>query len=407
MPDQPKARKPDAPKAARQKPRKRKVRQVNYGKPAVNIGQSRVKAANNASPSQQLSSKITVGKSEKMLASYFAGLTSPDGPCISPFSIAEFELFTKCYTYVFNGVANATADGFLYIAAGLDGWNETGNDGGPYEQFLSYTTGGYPVVVNTSTSTATGTQGGTFGTSVGTGYQLPVLDPGFSQGERYHMTACIVEVWSDAPAQTAQGDITVAAVCGEEAHADLALNNTTFDTVAGFPQDYVSHAEFPLSNWKDVVSTHITPFASNCFVYHSMPATGKSTVPIFGLAVIGKGLADTQSVRYRITYKYEATMPKSYRFDLEDNIKTPFPLDQALPMLSYLRRVPPTQGPKSHRGGAGLLAVRQADPGLFGRIKNAASALVDSPHIGSALSFVPTVGKYLASGWGMLKSLFK
>lgn len=197
---------------------------------------------------------------EEAITEYLLGLTTPGYPCKVPIVLGEFELYTNTYEYDISGTCVAGAGGVAYVGIVPDAWGDT------QYKMMSYTGGtqGYPIwnsIANATTSPAVGAASGANDAKTA----ATLVDPAFTANVDYRMTSAILEVWSDAPAQTAQGDLCVAVVCGEQAYSDQALNGATYGAITKYPQNYVKHAEFPLAGWTsgEVVSAHLTPWSED------------------------------------------------------------------------------------------------------------------------------------------------
>ncbi len=345
---------------------------------------------------------------EASAAQYILGLTTPNMPCRVPVVLGEFELDTNTYSYVFNGTTTATAGGFAHVSACNDCWHESGNDGGPLSQYIAYTTGGYPVWSTPAGSAATSTPAnGAVSSADLARSQLPVLDSGFGAGTRGRCTAIIMSVWADSPATTTQGDVCIAAVASEQALDDFALNSATFATVAAYPQEYVTHMEFPLAGWRSGEQAHIAPipFSENCFVMQFVPTTGTATVASIACAAIITGAASGQTIRYRVEYKYETTAPKSYQTGTESITAKhmPVPLETVAPHLQALRPKIAIKAPPAVLPAVAMAAMKEADSSLFSKVVSAASAgglgKTVSKLVGSAVKNIPYVGGFLGSAF--------
>lgn len=356
----------------------------------------------------------TLTNTQQAIIEYLNGLATPDFPTKVPVIVGQFELFTNTYNYSFDGVATAGAGGVAYVACAPDNWLESGNNiGAPNDQFLSYSGGtqGYPCWSSLANATTTPAAGAASGVNDGKN-QLVLLDPGHEAQTRARMTALILEVWSDAPYQTAQGDIAIAVVQNSEALNDGILQSATFASIVGLPQDFVRHNEFPLAGWKsgEVVSAHLTPWDEECFVMDSLPAVGKAVAPFFAIAAVATGMASGQTFRYRATYKYETTMPKTYQTNLIVESSIGLNASDLVPYLKPLRQQGPTKGNKDHsrvKGSAAALVggdkpMKQAIKKTVAALENkgVGEAIKTGAH--SALSWlagkVPYVGGILQSG---------
>lgn len=367
----------------------------------------------NIDATQALSGTLT--NTQSAIIEYLTGLSTPDFPTKVPVIIGQFELFTNTYNYSFDGVATAGAAGVAYVACCPDNWLQSGNNlGAPNDQFLSYSGGtqGFPVWASIANATTTPAVGAASGINDGK-YAMVLLDPGHEAQTRARLTALILEVWSDAPYQTAQGDIAIAVVQNSEALNDQVLNTATFSSIVGLPQDFVRHNEFPLAGWKsgEVVSAHLTPWDEECFVMDSLPAVGRATTGFIGICAVATGMAAGQTFRYRATYKYETTMPKTYQTNLIVESSVGLNTSQLVPYLKPMREQGPTKGPKEHsraKGPAGALVA--GDRPMKQAIKKTVEAIEKGSTVGSALKSgahsalswiagkVPYVGGLLQSG---------
>lgn len=353
--------------------------------------------------------KGKLSQSDFGMASYMLGLTTPNVPCRAPWILGDFELDTNTYSYVFEGTFACTAAGFGYLSVANDGWYEYQNDGGPGSQMFAYTTGGYPIWYTPAGSTATATAlSGMSSDASNAKVQLPKLDPGLTAASRYRMTACLMSVWPNSPAQTTQGDICIAVCPTDEALSSGALNNVTFNTIIGYPQDYVHHVEFPLPNWDSSKSAHCVavPFNENAFTFQYAPATGTATMAYALMAAVVSGAASGQILRYRVEFKYEATAPVTYETSYADeSSKALVPKERVVPHLSALRPAAITHGPPAHLPAMALSAMKQAEPSLFSKIAGGALSAVApvlSRAVSAGLSNIPFVGKALGSMWSSL-----
>lgn len=307
------------------------------------------------------------------IAAYMLGLTTPTAPCRPPWVLGDFELDTNTYSYVFNGVVTCTSAGFGYVGAVPDSWSEVSDDGGPAYKYCAYTTGGKPVWYTPAGSAATVTAPvASSDTGTHTGVTLPKLDPGFVATSRFRNTAIIMSIWPDSPAQTTQGDITIAMATSEEALANGALNNVNFTNLVGFPQEYVSHFELPLANWDASKAAHAVavPFTEACFTFNYMPATGQTTTGGFLMVACITGAAASQTLRWRIEYKYETTAPTTYQTGLTPMIgmRSPVPKETLIPHLGALRPLALSHVNPEALSAKGMLAIKKADPSLFDRV---------------------------------------
>jgi len=352
------------------------------------------------------------------IAAYLLGITTPSLPCRVPVVLGEFELDTNTYSYVFNGAISCTAGGFGYVAACLDGWVENGNDAGPNSQFCSFTTGGYPVWTHVAGGAATTTiaTGGASGIDHAK-VQMPVLDAAFNSASRYRMTSVILSFWPDSPATTTQGDLCIAALASDQAAAQGALNNVNFATVAGYPQEFVSHMEIPLPNWESGVQSHAIPIAysENCFVIQYMPATGATLAGAIGAVAIVTGAASGQTFRYRIEYKYETTAPITFQTGAEATAAH-FPPSNSADLVPHLQQMRPAstmKAPAKALPALPLHAMKKVDRPMFDKVVADATASANSglstlgsalgSAVSSGLKHIPYVGGFLS---GAFDSLF-
>lgn len=353
--------------------------------------------------------KTKLSQADFGMASYMLGLTTPNVPCRAPWILGDFELDTNTYSYVFEGTFACTAAGFGYLAASNDAWWEIANDGGPGAQHLAYTTGGYPLWYTPAGSAATvTTQAGNAADASNARVQLPKLDAGFTAATRYRMTALIMSVWPNSPATTTQGDICIAVCPTDEALSSGALNNVNFNTVIGYPQDYVHHVEFPLPNWDSSKSAHAVavPFNEAAFTFQYAPATGSATSGYTLMAAIVSGAASGQILRYRVEYKYEATAPVTYETSMtQDASQALIPKERIVPHLAELRPTAIAQGPPAHLPAMALSAIKNTEPSLFQKVAGGALSAVApvlQRAVSAGLSNIPFVGKALGSMWSSL-----
>jgi len=319
--------------------------------------------------------------------------------------LGEFELDTDTYSFVFNGVGVCTAAGFGYVGAAPDAWVEPGNDGGPSYQFFAYTNGGTPVFYAPAGGAAAASA--PLGTVAGANHStltLPKLDPGISLVTRYRMTALIFSVWPDSPQQTTQGDICIAVCQSDEAVNNGALNNATFASVSGLPQEYVRHVELPLANWNASNTGNVcaVPYSENNFVFQLAPSNGNVTAGGFMCAAFISGAAAGQTFRFKIEYKYEATAFSTYQTSKEDIVGTRYPVPQEtmVPHFAALRPMAVHVAPRGVLPSIALQAMKNADEG-FGMkiIKHLASSGVGASlkkAVSYGVSNIPLIGKFLS-----------
>lgn len=385
-----------------------KIRSLEKKKPDANI---RVRAPTqavgvnrpNRAPLTQMRKKLS--GEEAGIAQYLLGLSTPGAPCRVPVALGEFELDTNTYSYVFNGTLTTTAAGFGYVGACPDGWVESGNDGGPAMQYSAYTTGGYPVWYTPagSAGTATIASGGASGANDAK-LQLPKLDTGFVAGTRGRMTGIIMSIWADSPAQTTQGDVCFAVASSEQAIDDQVLNSATYASISALPQGYVSHVEMPLAQWSSDKQVHgfAVPFSENCFVFQSLPATGLATAGLFLAVAVVTGAAASQTLRFRIEYKYETTAPVTYMTGVQGvGELTPTTTAKLIPHLNAIRPMKLMHAPAAALPAAPLAAIKQVDESLFGRVvaaaKNSEFGKVATKAVSGAIKHIPFVGPALSS----------
>jgi len=343
------------------------------------------------------------------VAGYLMGLTTPTAPCRPPWVLGDFQLDTNTYSYVFSGVATCSSAGFGYVGAVPDGWSESGNDAGPAYQFCCATNAGKPFWYSPSgtTTTVTAPVGDVSG-ATHAGLDLPKLDPGFTTLSRYRLTALILTVWPDSPQQTTQGDLCVAFATSEEALEAGALNNVTWATIAGYPQEYVTHFELPLSNWDPAKASHAVavPFSENCFTFNYMPTSGRTTAAGFLMVAVITGAASGQTMRFRAEYKYETTAPTSYQTGLTPilGMRNPVPKETLIPHLNALRPLAISHAPVEALPAKGMLAMKNADPSLFSRVVSGISSVAPTIAglVKAGISRIPI----LQAAFSGLKSFF-
>jgi hypothetical protein len=350
------------------------------------------------------------------LLNYIAMVSDPDAvPVPVPLLLGEYELETDQYRVELEGVATAGAAGGAFVSVGIDAWLEDAVGGGALAatQFFTYAGGtlGSPVWSSTAASNATTVP--TVASVPGTNstQALPLLDPGFTTGTRYRLTSCHLEVWSDAPALTAQGDVAVAFVRSEQAYYDNALNSASFDTVAKLPQSYVVHDEFPLSGWQSGhrVHAHVTPWAEQCVRMNEAVAVGYGTsnCPIAGMVAVCSGMSSGQTMRFRVVMTYECTKPKTYRFSINQGPQNRTEPSTAMNALSPLRGQQPTLGPLGHAAGkiasaipsnviSSIMALKHRKPAQSALERNLSQPIING--ISNFVSKVPYVGGLLKSG---------
>lgn len=360
-------------------------------------------------PYQLLSSALT--QSELSIAQYLHGLSTPGYPCKVPMLMGQFALGTNTYEYVFNGTTTATsaANNPTWVAGVLDAW-------APGNNMIGYTTQGNPVW-NAKGAAATTPA---FGAAASADYNataIGALDARFDAGISYRMTALILEAWSDAPAQTAQGDICFAMVASADAAADKALNGVNFATVTAYEQDYVAHAEFPLAGWKSghVGHTFVVPSTATDVDFNTLPSAGSTVCGAIGVLAITSGMASGQTIRYRITMKYEVTRVQSYQTNILYEETTPVSMEEVQPYLNA-HRTRPTYAPAGYdrfKAPATVLTVNDGNSRILKGFKQAADAAKSAgitDIIGSGLKEganwvlgkVPYIGSALQAGFNAL-----
>lgn len=338
---------------------------------------------------------------EKAIAEYLHGLATPGYPTKVPIIFGAFELVTNTYQYVFEGVANAGAAGIAYVAAVPDAWQDGGDvEPGPaVGQMLTYAggVGGYPVWASGFNATSTPAFGGASGANDAK-FILPVLDPGFDAQTRYRMTALILEVWSDAPAQTAQGDITIATVSQTDSLQDYSLNSATFNSIVAQPQEFVRHTEAPLAGWRsgEVLSACMVPFDEQCVSMHLAPALGSPTAAAFGVVAVGTGMAPGQTFRYRVTYKYETTVPRTYQTNVTIEPTLPVSTDMIVPYYNGMKNNSVSSGPRGHEVLKGPKAL--LDGARLSGNGRVANAVVDAARAAKETGVTDIIGSGLRKG---------
>lgn len=360
-------------------------------------------------PHEMLAGQLT--GIDRAVASYLHGLTTPNFPTKVPLLLGEFELMTNTYEYQFEGVAVAQSTGVLFIGACPDRWYGVDSDpGGSPSGFMgiegSYD-GGFPVWGSTAGGSLTETPAISSSTGVGvTSFQLPILDKGLEVNSRYRMTKMIFEVWADSPFQTTQGDITVAVIQSSEGLNDGVLNAATFESIVGLPQNFVRHMEFPLSGWQSgqTVSTHLVPWDMQC-IEMDFPQDTASTCQAFAIVCCGAGLATGQTMRFKITYGYETTLPVTYQTNLilEDTVGTD--TGPIIDGFKALRPLQVSQGPAGHSKFKGMAAAAIARPSMTKKIA-ALAHTAPKPGVtdmlrdaaSDLLGGIPYVGGFLKQG---------
>jgi hypothetical protein len=368
--------------------------------PGVTKARNNAQAAPNRNPTATLTSLLT--EQESAIANYLAALSVPGYPGRVPLSMGDFELITNTYEYVFNGACSAGANGLAYAAAVPDGWLESGNDAGPAQQYLSYAAGtqGYPVWQSGANASQTPVNTGASGAN-DFKFAFPVggLDPGFDNVIQYRLVALILEAWPDGAAQTTQGDLTIAAIATEEALQDGALNAVNFSTVAAYPREYVNHLELPLSNWPSghVASINMVPYGQSCVNMNSCPAVGLATAGLFGAAVIGNGMASGQTIRYRFTYKYETTAPRTYQTNTISTSTSMVETTSLAPHIKAMKGVAAAVGPREHQAAKAMVAIKQANPTMGNKLLKVAKSTGLGKLVSAGLKHVPYIGSLLSS----------
>lgn len=307
-----------------------------------------------------------VNHEDAALVNFLDGLTNPDAPpCRVPLLLGEFVLESNVFQAEYSGTVTAPAGGKVYVAAAPDNWVTLANDGTPYNQFSAYAGGtqGAPVWTSLGASATTPAPAAAAGATNST-YASPVLDPGSGAATRMRVTAVHLEIWSDAPAQTAQGDLTVAVIQNAQAAGNFPLNSADYGTIVQQPQDWVAHVEYPLAGWKSGqrVCAHLTQWDEQCFALETLPTAGQLTAPIFCIAAFGSGMSSGQTLSYKITISYEMTKGRTYQY-LPSAGTTPY-LEPArvYNALRPLRGKRPTIGPAGHAAGKGANAMVMANP---------------------------------------------
>lgn len=404
---------PRVPRNANVPPAPRRKAAAAPRQAAVRTQTGGPKVSSGPSAHDQLSSSLT--SQERAIAEYLHGLTTPNYPTKVPLLLGEFELNTSTYEFQNQGIATASSAGVAFCAVGADGWFSTGADipGAPFEQFASLGGTGLPLWATPAGGAATVTpvvSAAATASAAGSG-TLPKLDPGWDANTRLRLTAVIAEFWSDAPLQTAQGDITVAVCDTSEALQGAALNNANFSQVAAYPQNFVRHEEYPLSGWPSgtTISVHLTPFDMQCVAMNLIAGSGKVTAPTFAIAAIGAGMATGQTFRWKVTMKYESTVPQTYQTNLILDNTVGVEVSNLLPAWKAMKPNKVTMGPTGHTKAKGLSALAEvrpttakkiaklarepARPGVVDFLKDAAKELVGE---------IPYVGGLLKTGLGWL-----
>lgn len=363
------------------------------------------RSAHQEAPARQQENKLVqkVNGEDAALVNFLDSLTNPNAlPSRVPLLLGEFSLETDTYQVEYSGVASAGTLGATFIAVAPDNWLTTVNDGTPSDQMVAANGGtqGYTVwygIKNAGTGTlSTPTRGAASGGN-SVGKAGVSLGPGITSTTRMRVTALNLEIWSDAAGQTAQGDISVACVQGGGALADGALNGAQYGQLTAFKQDYVSHQEYPLAGWKagQRVHTHLTQWDEQCFALENVPNNGTVTAPNFALACVAAGMADGQTISWKVTINYETTKYATYQTDLSAG-RTPY-LEPArvVNALRPLHGTRPTIGKEGHGAAKGLNAMVMANP-------DKAKALM-SPGGGNP-TFTDNLTKTAKQGLGFLAS---
>lgn len=350
--------------AARSKPRR-----------AAQVAQSapRLQRSAREAPARQQENKLAgkVNGEDAALVNFLDALTNPEAlPVRVPLLLGEFVLETDLYQVEYSGQSAAGTGGIAFVGVAPDNWFTNANDGTPSDQFVADNIGtqGRPVWYSVSTgagvvdSGAVGSANGAALAYYGTAGKS--LGPGISLITRLRCTAVNLEVWSDAAAQTATGDICIASVQGTEGISNSALNGQTYQTASALKQDYVSHQEFPLAGWKSGqrVHTHLTQWDEQCFALEHCPVNGLQTLPHYGLLAVASGMATGQTFSWKVTFNYETTKYATFQTDSSSGRVPYLEPSRVVNAMTPLRARPPTLGPAGHGAGKGLNAMVMANP---------------------------------------------
>jgi hypothetical protein len=312
-----------------------------------------------------LTSMLTEGDAH--IINYLDCLANPDAqPARVPIVVGNFELETNTYRVEYAGAAVAGSNGVGCVGVSLDGWLlNNANPPAVYQQFHSYSGGsaGYPVWASNATVNPTATPGNNIAPGSWTVDTAVVLDPAWDSYTTLRCTSAHLEVWSDASRQTAQGDITLAVVRNESAMKDIPLNAATYATVRAYPQDYVCHAEYPLSGWKSGsrAHVHVVPYTEECFDMNQLPTNGRTNAGWFNMVAVAAGMASGQSFQYRVVMTFESTRPVTYATSIAPPPMTYSDVARVTSNLQAIHR-PPTMAPVGGHSNKGVAAFAAANP---------------------------------------------
>jgi hypothetical protein len=311
---------------------------------------------------------------ERAVSQYLTGITTPNLPTRVPLLLGEFELMTNTYECEILGAFVGNAGGAGFLGIGVDGWEPSGaaDPGAPASQFMCIPggTSGTPVWTSIIGGVSSSPAVGGIPSTNFVALPVPTMDAAFEATTRARLTKIIVEVWSDAPAQTAQGTLTMAVCQTSEAFQDALLNGTNYASVSVLPQNFVRHEEFPLANWPTgkVLATNIVPWDAQCFEMNLLTASGNQLAPRFGIAVLGAGMTVGQSVRFRVTFGYETTMPRTYQTNVLTEATVAGSLADIVAPIKAMRPTQVSLGPSGHSKIKGLQAIAAAKPALMTKI---------------------------------------
>jgi len=323
--------------------------------------------------------------------------------------------------------ATANASGFAFVSVCMDGWIA---DPVGVVEYASYSGGtqGFPVWYNSASylGTAIPTSAITTATTGVLAAPMQLLDPQVSTTTNYRQVACGMKVYSDAPAQTAQGRILIGSTTRPyDSGQTGGFEGADFNEVWGYPAD-LSHCESrPCAGWQSGECLHAfaVPSDPDAFRFRVPPATGSATAGFPQMCAILSGGAAGQTFTAEITYDYEFTIGDTHITGVDANPSVTVDGSRLTNVLSLMGAggksrtnfVPASQSSNQILAGNGVhAAVAELAQTRPGKLKHMAKRIpaqsmfsnilghgmrfmkANKPIIRAIVSKVPYVGSFLS-----------
>lgn len=368
---------PKQPAARKQKKRNA----TNNNRPDAEASGGRTAVRRVVGFPQQVRSALT--NNEKITEQYLETLSNPwsDRACGVPVVPGGFHLKTDLGRLQMEGQAvSSTANGSCYIGVGCDAWYGVGSSGVPdvAGKYMGNSTQGSPVYDTDSAYVGTSSPiVGSTGTGVNSRVLASKVDANMSLATRYRLVSAAIEVWSDAPAQTAQGSLLVAVTmvpANSAATGGLAVANQL--SITNSPDELVTYEEYSLSNWPSDqrVRAFAVPINESSVVMQQLLSAGATGVQYPFILVMGIGMAPLQVIKYRVCFIYEIDAIPSNLLNVYRNPTVSIPASDVANVMPHLRPLTvhkATQGARGIGPAALLSKIGSEDPGRLPALKAA------------------------------------